>query len=103
MLTAPEKAFIAYWESNRLRKRKTLRQLYAGLPFAVVMVLSIVAITFSGWYQKADMALKKEEKSLILVLLAAVLAIVVFIVIFSARHRWDINEQRYRELLGRKD
>ena len=103
MLTGEEKAFIEYWEANRLSKKKVLRQLYAGLPFATLLIISIVAVTFSGWYRDADKVLKSEEKSIILVLLVAVLGIVVFIVIFSARHRWDINEQRYRELLARKD
>lgn len=103
MLTAEEKGFIEYWEANRARKKKILRQLYAGLPFAVVMVIAILAVTFSGWYKKADMVLKGDEKSLLLVLLAAILGIVAFIVIFSARHRWDINEQHYRELLAKKD
>ena len=47
--------------------------------------------------------MKKEESSLILVLLAAALLIVAFVVVFSVRHRWDLNEQRYRELLSRRD
>lgn len=44
----------------------------------------------------------QHQSSLLLVLLVAVLLIVVFIVIFSVRHKWDINEQRYRELLSRE-
>jgi hypothetical protein len=31
------------------------------------------------------------------------LLIVIFIVIFSARHRWDMNEQRYRELQAKRE
>jgi hypothetical protein len=33
----------------------------------------------------------------------AALAIVVFTAVFSARHRWDMHEQRYRELLAKKE
>jgi hypothetical protein len=35
--------------------------------------------------------------------LVAVILIVIFVSIFSVRHKWDINEQRYRELLSKKD
>ncbi|MCW3116487.1 MAG: hypothetical protein JWM28_569, partial [Chitinophagaceae bacterium] len=43
------------------------------------------------------------DPSLILVLLIALVLIVVFISIFTVRHRWDINEQRYRELLAKQE
>jgi hypothetical protein len=32
----------------------------------------------------------------------AALLIVVFTAVFSARHKWDMDEQRYRELLAKK-
>ncbi|HMK26231.1 MAG TPA: hypothetical protein VK483_09400 [Chitinophagaceae bacterium] len=103
MLTEEENGFIGYWENNRLRKKKIWRQLSIGLPLAVVLVIAIFANLFSGWDKRAEMEMKKEQSSLILVLLAAALLIVAFVVIFSARHRWDLNEQRYRELLDRRD
>ncbi len=103
MLTKEESDFIVYWEQNRLIKKKVLRQLYVGLPLAVVMVIAIFVNFFSGWYKRAEMVMKREQSSLILVLMIAAILIVIFVVIFSARHRWDINEQRYRELLSRKD
>ena len=103
MLTEEENGFIGYWENNRLRKKKIWRQLSIGLPLGVVLVIAIFANLFSGWDKRAEMEMKKEQSSLILVLLAAALLIVAFVVIFSARHRWDLNEQRYRELLDRRD
>lgn len=103
MLTEQEKAFIVYWEVNRLRKKKVLKQLSVGLPLAVVLVIAIFLNFFSGWYKRADMARSEEEPTLILVLIVAALLIVIFVVIFSARHRWDMNEQHYKELLGRKN
>ena len=103
MLKEQEKAFIAYWEVNRLRKKKVLKQLSVGLPLAVVLVIAIFLNFFSGWYKRADMARSEEEPTLILVLIVGALLIVIFVVIFSARHRWDMNEQHYKELLGRKD
>ena len=103
MLNEEENGFVAYWENNRLRKKKISRQLSIGLPLGAVLVIAIFANLLSGWYKRADMELKEEESSLILVLLAAAILIVAFIVVFSARHRWDMNEQRYRELLDRRD
>ena len=102
MLTKEESDFIGFWELNRLKKKKVLRQLSVGMPMAVVLVVAIFINLFSGWFKKADMALYREKSSLILVLLIAALLIVIFIVIFSVRHRWDLNEQHYRELINKK-
>ena len=103
MLTEDEITFIKYWENNRIRKKKVRNQLSVGLPLAVVLVMVIFVNLFSGWYQRANQELRREDSSLILVLLAAALLIVAFIVIFSVRHRWEMNEQRYKELISRKD
>ena len=84
-------------------EKKVLRQIYVGLPLAVILVVAIFANLLSGWYGRAQMVMFRENASLIVILLVAALSIVVFIVIFSARHRWDMNEQRYRELLSRKE
>ena len=103
MLTEGEKEFITYWEENRIQKKKVLRQLYVGLPMAVILIIAIFINFFLGWFKKADMALHREKSSLIIVLIVAALMIVIFIVIFSARHRWDMNEQSYRELISKRD
>lgn len=79
-----------------------MQQLYVGLPLSVIIVIAIFVNFFSGWYTRAGMAMRKEQSSLVLVLLVAALLIVAFIVIFSARHRWDQNEQHYRELQARE-
>lgn len=102
MLTEDEKKFVAYWEIHRVRKKKLLKQLAIGLPLAVAMVIGIFVNFFSGWYKRADMELRSHS-SLIIVLVIAALSIVVFTTVFSARHRWDLNEQRYREFLSKKD
>ena len=103
MLSVEEKAFVEYWEVNRLSKKRVLKQLYAGLPLAMILIVAIFANLFSGWYGRAHMALSRENSSMIIVLLVAALSIVVFVVIFSARHRWEQNELRYRELLHKAE
>jgi hypothetical protein len=102
MLTEQDKAFIDFWDKNREAKKRWVRQLSVGLPLGVSLVLATVASLFSGWYGRAQMVLFREQSSLILVLVFAAIAIVLFIVIFSARHQWDMNEQRYQELINRQ-
>ena len=100
MLTKEEEKFIEYWKQNRLHRKKIWRQLAVGLPFGALLAIAICVNFFSGWYKRADLILHTDP-SLVLVLLAAIILIVVFIVVFSARHKWEMNEQHYRELLAR--
>jgi len=102
MLNEEEKRFIDYWEHHRLKKKKVLKQLYFGLPLGVIIVAAILINFFSGWDKRAQ-AVIKEEPSIILTILIAVVLIVVFITIFSVRHNWEMNEQRYKELLLKKE
>ena len=102
MLSKEEQDFVAYWEKRRSEKRNWFRQLSAGLPFAVVIIVAIFANLLSGWYGRAQMEFFRESGSLIITLLLASLGIVTFMVIFAARHRREMNEQRYQELQRRK-
>jgi NADH:ubiquinone oxidoreductase subunit 6 (subunit J) len=98
---------MKYWEANRLRRKRGFRQLAVGLPLAVVLAVAIFVNFFSGllWYEKADTELRSQpyqsQGTLILVVIIALLLIVVFVTIFSMRHKWEIHEQRYQELLSR--
>ncbi len=100
MLTQNEKDFVEFWEKNREQRKKIRKQLYIGLPFGVLLVTLILASSFSGWYKRAEMVLNVNT-SLVLVLIVAALLIVAFIIIFSAHHRWEMDEQRYQELISR--
>ena len=102
MLTEEEIGFIKYWEKQRTRKKSTIWQLAIGLPLGVTIVIAIFINFISGWYKRTENILQSNS-SLVLVLLVAGLLIVAFIVIFSIHHKWDMNEQRYKELLSRKD
>lgn len=105
MLNTEEKQFIEYWGANRLKRKKVWKQLALGLPLATGLIVAIFVNFFSNWYKKAEMvrneAVQKSDASLVLVLIIAALLITIFVVIFSVRHKWDINEQRYRELISR--
>ena len=108
VLTPEEEKFIEYWEHNRLKKRKITKQLSIGLPIGVLLVVGIFASVFARWDKHAEVQMREEMQytggpTLILVFIVAALLIVAFFVIFSARHNWDLNEQRYKELNARLD
>jgi L-cystine uptake protein TcyP (sodium:dicarboxylate symporter family) len=102
MLTSEENKFIEYWEQNRVKQKRLVKQLFIGLPLGVLFGAMIFINFFSGWYKRAEMIINTES-SIIPVVLVAIILIVIFISVFSVRHKWDINEQRYRELLSKKD
>ncbi len=102
MITDKDKVFIEYWEKNRDKKKRLMWQLAGGMPLAVVLAAGILINYFSGWYTRATMQIRMSSSGVLVVLFGLIL-IVVFVVVFSARHRWDMNEQRYKELLKKKD
>lgn len=100
MLTPEEKKFIEYWESNREKEKNVFRQLRYGLPIALVMAILILVNFSSGWYERANMVAFSQSTPI--ALLVALVAIVVFWSVFSKKHKWDMNEQRYKELQYKK-
>jgi len=97
MLTPDEARFVAYWEVHRQQEKKTFRQLLIGLPVGLSFGIGILAVFSSGWYERANMVAYSASSPYIF--LAAILLIIGFIAIFSKKHKWDMNEQRYQELL----
>lgn len=103
MLTERDKQFIEYWKQNRDKEKKVLRQLLVGLPIGLLFVIPIIINFSSGWYKRANMwARGHADDSSGTVLIVAALIILVFIAIFSKRHRWEMNEQAYHELLAKQ-
>lgn len=102
MLSKEENDFIRYWETHRLRRKKTVQQFLLGIPAGLLIVIPIVVNLASGWYKRADMEANSQDFNPI-VLLVALLLIVGFTAIFWQRHKWDQYEQRYRELLAKRD
>jgi hypothetical protein len=100
MLTEEENNFLRYWEDNRLKKKKIWKQLSVGLPLGVALAGAMLISIYSGWNTSSSAL--KINPTLMYLVLAGVLLVVVFIVIFSAKHRWDMNEQHYKELLVKK-
>ena len=101
MLSKEENAFVLYWEQNRLRRKKVVRQFLLGIPAGLLIVVPIVINLSSGWYKRADIEANSQDFNP-MVLLVALLLIVGFTAIFWQRHKWDQYEQRYQELLNRR-
>jgi hypothetical protein len=98
MLTQEEKDFIDYWERNRDRQKKTIRQFLVGIPIGLLFAVPIVINFGSGWYHRAMMVITAEGGALLL----ALVLIVVFVAIFSQQYKWDQLNQRYMELIARR-
>ncbi len=94
---------MEYWRQNRSREKKVFRQLLVGLPLGLVFAVPIIINFSSGWNKRATMwASGHAEDNTPVVLGVAALIILVFVAIFSKRHRWEMNEQSYLELEAKK-
>lgn len=95
MLTEEEKKFIAWWEANRDREKRIFRQWLIGLPIGVLFGVAIAVNFSSGWNKQAAYTANTNFNPMVLVI--AILIIVSFVAIFYKRHKWEMNEQRYKE------
>jgi hypothetical protein len=102
MLSKEENDFIRYWEKNRTRRKKVFRQFLIGIPLGLLFVIPTVISLTSGWYKRAEMEANSPDFNP-MVLFVALLLIVGFTAIFYQRWQWDQYEQRYRELLVRRE
>ncbi|HEY8388994.1 MAG TPA: hypothetical protein VIK74_10345 [Parasegetibacter sp.] len=100
MLSREEEDFMRYWEANRDKEKRVFRQLLIGLPVGLLFALPILINYLSGWYKRATMVGNAQFNPTVLVV--AVIAIAAFFAIFGKKHRWDMNEQKYRELEARQ-
>ncbi len=106
MLTVDEKRFVIYWKENRDIEKKTFKQWLVGLPLGLLFGIPIIINFFSGWYKRAHMDLNSQlsnHEFNPLVLIIAFLLIVSFVAIFSKRHKWEMQEQKYLELLAKQE
>lgn len=101
MLNKQEEAFLVYWERNRDRNKKLFRQLLFGLPAGLLIGSGVLLSLDLNWYNRANMVANTQLNPV--VLLIAILAIAVFTAIFYKKYQWDMREQRYKELLHKRN
>lgn len=95
MLTKDEMLFVEYWEKNRDKEKRFLRQLAYGSPWGLVFALPVlVVVIFHDWYKN----MIPISKSLIILITITVIGIAVFYSVFRMKFRWEQNEQFYKEL-----
>lgn len=78
-----------------------MKQWLVGLPIGLLFGVPIFINFFSGWYKRANMIRNSQISNSNfnpLVLIIAILLIISFVAVFSKRHNWDRNEQKYQEL-----
>lgn len=100
-ISEQEKLYIEYWEKNRLREKKLLNQLLIGLPLGILFGAPVLINLFTGWYKRADMEVNTRLNPVVVIV--AILLIIVFVAIFSRKHKWEMKEQQYREFLAKRD
>ncbi|HYF31504.1 MAG TPA: hypothetical protein VD993_10335 [Chitinophagaceae bacterium] len=99
-LSEAEEQYIAWWEKQRLKEKRTLNQLLIGLPLGIVFASPILLNLFAGWHKRTGMFAPQVNP---VVLIIAVMAIAAFVAIVSRRLKWDRKEQQYLEFLARRD
>ncbi len=98
MLTNEEENFIVYWEANREKQKKITSQWMIGLPAGLIFGLPILLNVFLDW----NIQIKFMTRGQLNTILIAVLIIISFISIFTVKHKWDLRETHYKELLHKR-
>ena len=98
-LNTEEDDFIQWWEANRLKEKRWVRQLTIGMPLGLVFGLPILlSVLFRGWYKRMPYI---SGGQLTLILMGC-LAIAVFYAVIRMHVRWDEREQHYKSLMIKK-
>ena len=100
MLSEENESFLVYWSENREKQRTSLRPFVIGLSGGLAIGISILLVLESGWYERANMVANSRLSSV--VLLVAILVISIFMAFFYRKFRWEMQEQRYLEMLADK-
>ncbi len=101
MLTADEEKFLIWWKENRENEKKPLKKLSLGLPLGILIGVGILLNFLSGWYTRATMVANSQSTPLVLII--AIILIALFCSFFYKQHQWEMNDQRYRELVFKKE
>lgn len=96
MISDKEKAFIEYWEKNRLKEKSIFRRIFPSLTLGLCIGAAIMLVFDAGWYERANMVAQSQSSPLVLII--GIIAIVAFAGFFYKKFKWEMNEQSYLEL-----
>jgi membrane protein YdbS with pleckstrin-like domain len=83
------------------RKEQAAVLFLLGLSGGFAIGIAMILVLESGWYTRANMEANSRLSSVIL--LIAILIISFFMAFFYRKFRWEMQEQRYLELLAAKN
>lgn len=92
--------FLAYWSENREKEKTSTRPFIIGLSSGFAIGVCVILLMESGWYERANMEANSRLNYLVLVL--AIMGISFFMAFIYRKFRWEMQEQRYLELMAAK-
>ncbi len=101
MLNSEELTFLDDWSKNRDQQKTSMRPFLIGLSAGFVLGISLLIGLSSGWYERASM--EANSKMSAIVFLIAIMAISLFMAFLYRKFKWEMQEQRYAELLAKKN
>ena len=96
-----ETEFFDYWTKNRENAKNSKKAFLVGLSAGFAIGGALLIAIFSGWYPRATMV--ANSKMSVLVLFVAILMISVFTAFMYQKFKWEMLEQRYLEILAKKN
>lgn len=101
MLTDEEEKFLNWWLQNKEKEKSLMKQFALGLPLGALIGVGILLNFVSGWYTRATMVANSQSTPIVLIL--AIILIVLFCSKFYKQHQWEMNDQRFQELMNKKN
>jgi len=101
MLSSSDEIFLAYWSQNGEKQKTSTRPFLIGLSAGFALGISLILVLSTGWYERANMEANSRLSSIVFLL--AILLISFFMAFFYRKFRWEMQEQRYLELVSRKN
>jgi membrane protein YdbS with pleckstrin-like domain len=97
MLSPENEAFLRWWSQHGEKEKTSLRPFLVGLSIGFSIGVGVILLMESGWYTRANMEANSRLSSVVFVL--AIMILSVFMAFVYRKFRWEMQEQRYQELL----
>jgi uncharacterized membrane protein len=101
MLSKQDEAFVAFWSKNREQEKTSMRPFLVGMSAGLAVGVLVLVVLSSGWYERANMVANTRFSMAIFIL--AILILSFFMAFLYRRFRWEMQEQRYLELIAKKE
>ncbi|TAG32156.1 MAG: hypothetical protein EAZ35_00895 [Sphingobacteriia bacterium] len=96
-----DEQFLVYWGKNSEKEKSSKKAFLLGLSSGFAIGVCVLLCIFSGWYQRATMLANSKMSAS--VLFTAIMGIAIFIAFIYRKFKWEMQDQRYREILARKN